>query len=280
MSGISNSMLPIISGTMTVDLVLVGAGKWGRRYIETLKGFSDVNLKIANRDNWRQLIDTKPQGVIVCTPPHSHVEIAIHSLSQNIPTMIEKPLSLSSHVAGILKQFKTPILVNHIHLFSDVYQFIKKTVDDKWIKQINSINYNNGPQRDYSSLWDYGCHDLAMILDLLGKLPRSVSIVPHTTENGELYNINLDFPGGHATHSIVGNGGNERQQTFTVEFDGVQMTYDISKKSLSNTAPLTNALCVFLDAIDGNLDPRLGINLSLGVLEILEKCQQSSNYNH
>src|ERR1035437_729108 len=103
----------------SMNIVMVGNGQWAQRYISTLSRFPNVNLQIANRDNWKSLIlKTLPEGVIVCTPPQSHIEIATYSLKLGIPTMIEKPLSLSLSEANALKQFCSPILVNHIHLFS------------------------------------------------------------------------------------------------------------------------------------------------------------------
>ena len=101
------------------NIVLVGGnGKWGQNYISTLKYFQDINLQVATRENWKQLIDKNPDGVIVATPPDSHIEIASYSLSKNIATMIEKPLALSLQEAETLKQFTAPILVNHIQLFT------------------------------------------------------------------------------------------------------------------------------------------------------------------
>src|SRR5208283_3041583 len=102
---------------MKYKLLLVGSGVWGQKYISTLSNFSAVSLEAASRDNWKELIDKKPDGVIVCTPPQSHVEIASYALSQNIPTMIEKPLALSLSEAKLLRQFSAPILVNYVHLF-------------------------------------------------------------------------------------------------------------------------------------------------------------------
>src|SRR5580658_1853229 len=87
-----------------------GTGKWGQNYIKTLSSFENVKLIIANRNNWKILIDDNiPDFVIISTPPQSHIEIAIYALEQNIPVIIEKPLSLSYSVALSLKEFKSLI---------------------------------------------------------------------------------------------------------------------------------------------------------------------------
>ena len=106
----------------SLNLLLVGAGKWGMNYVSTLNSFPNIDLKIATRYNWKRLIDEHPDGVFICTHPSSHIEIANYALSRNIPTMIEKPLALSLNEANSLKGFSAPILVNNIHLFSETFR--------------------------------------------------------------------------------------------------------------------------------------------------------------
>jgi len=255
-----------------MKLLLVGNGKWAQSYISTLVGFPDVQLKIANRDSWKYLIDENPAGVIVCTPPSSHIEIAEYSLQQNIPTMIEKPLALSYQEAIALQQYKAPILVNHIHLFSTAYQYLKKSIASEHINSIVSLGFNKGPIREYSGLWDYGCHDLSMILDLMDEYPSSIDVSEVKTKHGSLFNIKLKF-GQVETESLVGNGGEKRVRKLKVECGGLNLVYDGKLHPPAHELPLTNALKVFLAAIGGEGDPRLGIGLALDILKILEVCQ-------
>jgi hypothetical protein len=255
-----------------MNLLLVGNGKWAQNYISTLTDFSDIQLKIANRDNWKQLVDEKPDGVIVCTPPSSHIEIAEHSLQRNIPAMIEKPLSLSYQEASALKQYRAPVLVNHIHLFSTAYQHLKRVITPQHINSIVSLGFNKGPVREYSGLWDYGCHDLSMILDLMNGYPSTISASEVKTKHGSLFNIKLKF-GQVETESLVGNGGEKRVRKLKVGCDGLKLVYDDKLRPSTHELPLANALKVFLAAIGGENDPRLGMGLALDVLKILEECQ-------
>lgn len=255
----------------STKLLLIGSGVWGKNYIKTLEDFN-VNLTVANRHNWKQLIDENPDGVIVCTPPQSHIEIASYSLEKDIPTMIEKPLSLSLSEAMELEKFSAPILVNHIHLFSKQYQYIKNVIDINSIKSISSAGFNTGPYRDYSSLWDYGPHDLSMILDLLNKDPKSVYINKYPYLNGEIYSIELLFDK-LKTISIVGNGGLFKQRKLSID-SYPRYVYDDSIPSSSK--PLSNALEVFMDVINGIDDYRLGLKLSFRIIKILEQYSKRS----
>lgn len=255
----------------TLNLVLVGAGKWGQNYISTLSQ-DDVNLTIANRNNWKRLIDERPNGVIVCTPPESHIEIASYSLQKDIPTMIEKPLALSMAEVQLLSEFQAPILVNHIHLFSNAYQFLKKTVSPYQIEKIVSLGFNKGPIRAYSSLWDYGCHDIAMILDLAQEYPQDIAVSEIETKNGSLYNIKLKFSK-FESESLIGNGGEKRVRKFKVDCNGLRLSYNDTDRPIGYSPPLTNAIKVFKDSILGKSDERLGLDLALKVTKVLESCQ-------
>src|SRR5271157_4365663 len=128
------------SGVLQMSILLVGTGHWGKVYMETFaKYFPREQLEIGTRQNWKSKIDERPDGVIVCTPPNSHVEIALHALQQDIPVMIEKPLALSLKDCERLQGFKACILVNHIHLFSQGYQHLKRILGSEEIDSIETF---------------------------------------------------------------------------------------------------------------------------------------------
>ena len=249
-------------------VVLIGVGKWGQNYIRTLSSFSDVNLIVADRNNWKGLINNIPDRVIVATPPNSHIEIASYSMERDIPTMIEKPLALSLSDALKLEKFKTPVLVNHINLFCQSYENLVKIVGNKNITNISTNGFGNGPTRNYSSLWDYGPHDLSMILYLTKMMPKSIDISKITSN---LYNINMQFDD-FSSNSIVGSGALYRFRTIEVSFDGMKIYYNDINRPVSHKQPLQNALEQF---INGNFnDDRFGLELSFKVLELLEYCNK------
>jgi len=254
------------------NIVLVGNGAWGKNYVSTIEhSFPTVNLTIADRSNWQSMIDTQPHGVIVATPPESHVHIASYALSKNIPTMIEKPLSLSAKEARELKSYTAPILVNHGQLFTEGYQKLKKLCPVTAIAKIVTMGYSEGPERSYSSLWDYAPHDLAMILDIMGKMPNQIET---KLMYDNMYHIGMKFDNASSS-TIVGSGGMEKMRNISIEYDGLDLSYDDLSRPSTHIPPLQNAIRVFVDSIDGKLDSRLGIHLSLQVLEILELCDQS-----
>ena len=91
---------------------LVGAGKWGQNYIKSIeksKSFdlfavSTKNYNIKNIvkpsclvcQNWNELLNLDfLDGVIIATPPNTHFLIAKQFIKKGIPTLIEKPLTMS-----------------------------------------------------------------------------------------------------------------------------------------------------------------------------------------
>jgi|ERR1017187_1629224 hypothetical protein len=246
-----------------INLVLIGSGKFGQAYIKTLATFLDVELIVANRQNWQSLIDNKPDGVLIVTDPSSHIEIGHYALHNAIPTLIEKPLSLSLTEAQSLLQFNSvPILVNHIHLFSKDYQNIKKQIKPNEIKHITLAAGSDNPPRSYSRLWDYAPHDIAMAIDLAQQYPINIQC----EQDKDCYSIKLSFDTFDADIDIWRSG--KRIRVLNINY-GLHLYDGMASIDL----PLTNALQVFIDAIHGKPDYRLGLDLSLQVMKVLEECQ-------
>lgn len=251
------------------NIVIVGNGSWAQIYKSTVqKSFPNISLTTANRSNWKSLINNKPDAVIVCTPPSSHIEIAQYSLEKSIATMIEKPLSLSLKEAETLKQYSAPILVNHIHLFSKQYMQVKFDLNCHKINYIRTTGQGDKPERkDYNDLWDYAPHDIAMILDLAGKYPKSIKCELISPRK---YGIVLEFDQ-FSSHSVVGFGVKRRSLVVSSHYN----ILEYSDRFPSNDLPLTNAIQVFVDSLGGKKDYRLGLDLSLNVLRVLDECDKS-----
>jgi predicted dehydrogenase len=255
-----------------IKLLLIGSGPWGQKYVSTLHDFNNVSLTIANRDNWKSLIDENQDGVIICTPPQSHVEIANYALYRHTPVMVEKPLSLSLKEAKMLSEYDIPILVNHVHLFSNRYQEIKRNILYYKIKKIWTTGFGPAPVRDYSDLWDFGPHEIAMILDLIQDFPHTIGC---QKLRDRYYTIRLEFDNA-ITESYIGYSTYKDKYLKATYYDNEQVSFEYDDKAHNiEDRPLANAIRVFIDAIKGKTDYRLGLNLTLKVLQVLEQCQYS-----
>lgn len=247
-------------------IVHIGTGPWGQNYLKVYKAFT-VDVSVATRDSWRSLVDERPDGVVICTPPQTHIEIAQFALERNIPVMIEKPLALSAEEAEQLAKYAAPVLVDHLYLFTDGYQSLKRNIAGKQIRTIKTVGLGTRSHTGYSALWDYGSHDISMILDLMNRTPNIVSAI----QIGSIFEIELHFSD-TVTHSRFGISG-ERVRRVAVQCEGEEVIFEDIGSEIPG--PLHNAVAVFLETISGETDQRLGLGLALDVLKVLEACEKS-----
>lgn len=250
-----------------MKFLLIGNGAFSKAYQSTLlRDFPNVSFDIATRNDWKEKINEGTNGVFVITHPDSHVQISKFALERNIPVMCEKPLAFTVKECEELLPYTAPILINHIHLFSDAYQDLKTKIKPYEITSIFSIGSGNNPPRAYSRLFDYGPHDISLILDLAQEFPWKIKC--SKSEYGQSFHINLAFEGFDSL-SIIGYSENRTRYLNVNEVYG----YDGRVKEF----PLTNAIKVFIDAIQGKPDYRLGLGLSLNVMRVLEECNKQVN---
>ena len=117
--------------------------------------------------------------------------------------------------------------------------------------------------------------NLAIILNLLNRMPKSLGVRKIEIESGQLYNIIMDF-GNCRTESIVGNGGKTKARTLDIVVDGIHISYNDLERPLDHISPLTNMLNEFILVLDGKEpDARFGLDIGLNVMKILDACQKS-----
>ena len=291
---------------------LIGCGKWGQNYINTIATMSEIELVAVCRQrskerpaflpincdlihDWQRFHrDIKVDGVIVATNSHSF-GFAHDLLYYGVPVMAEKPCLLDSseiESLGLMTGKKGKLLVNYIHLFSPAFQMLKKIVAGKKIIRICSSGFGPSKTREYfSPLWDWGPHCLSMILSLINQDPTDVYISNHNkTKSGQTYRINLSFPGIKTT-SIVGNGTIIKSRYLSVLYEDNgqinEIVYDdlsSNKLKLNGTPvhfidnkPLLHiAIEEFLAMINSSQIDSSYINLTMKITKILSQYEDIS----
>lgn len=285
----------------TYKLALVGVGPWGQNYIKALAKFANIELVAVVRrknirpdflpstckvlDSWDRLMREPLHGIVYATS--TPLGNDSYYLMHNVPVMAEKPLvTATDQLSGLdYVDPKHRILVNYIHLFSDPFLELKRIVSDNKIIRICTSGFGPSKTREhFSPLWDYGPHDLSMILSLMGSEPTEIDIQTHNkSKAGHSFRINLHF-GDVKTKSIVGNGTIVKSRYFSVTYlkDGQEnsITYDdmapeklfLNGKGIDypkTATPLENSITSFLDLIDGKKDERHGTDLTAKITKIL-----------
>ena len=237
-----------------MQIGLIGAGRWGKRYIETLGRMSGINLAHLASGNpnsaslvpsdckvtpyWRDLLeDSGLDGIIIAAPPETHLEMAIGAIHAGIPVLVEKPMTLSLPDARNLVKEATDrgilTMVGHTHLFSAAFRELKiKGRSLGRLKNIRSAGGGWGPFRlNTPPLWDWAPHDIAMAIDLLESYPVHIKAkrtgwIQQPQGIGEAVTIILGFESGACAEIHISNIQKHKQRVFEAAYEGGSLIYD------------------------------------------------------
>jgi UDP-N-acetylglucosamine 3-dehydrogenase len=183
-----------------VKIGVIGAGSMGQNHIRVLRNMPEVdeiiiadnnqsNLDQARKkfgidkafEDYEILIQQRPDGIIVATPPVTHRKIALSAIEAGINVLVEKPIAhnLADAEEMILAAERKGIVftVGHVERFNPVITKIKEFLDNKFLDNIYIINtYRCGPfpkrllGNTEGVLIDLAVHDLDIINYLGGKV--------------------------------------------------------------------------------------------------------------
>ena len=292
-------------------LGLIGAGRWGRNYVPTIGALDGVRLvRLADPDpacralvdgscrvtaDWREVAEADDlDGVIVATPPALHATMTKTAVAAGRAVLVEKPLTVDAAEAAVLSRFVTHhggyVMVEHTHLFNPAFRKLKELAGGLGpVREIHGEAGNHGPYRtDAPVLWDWGPHDVAMCLDLLGVSPEKVAAErmaarPVGTIEGEILDIRLEFPEAVTAAIRIGNILDKRRR-FTVRFDDATLVFDdlADAKLLRRPGepvpvapqrPLSVAVTEFAAAIRSGARDTASLDLGVAVTQVLARCQ-------
>tara|TARA_B100000989_G_C19510482_1_gene458768 strand:- start:161 stop:1105 length:945 start_codon:yes stop_codon:yes gene_type:complete len=231
----------------SVKLGLIGAGAWGINYIKTISKVKGIKLVgictksgrfkknyLFKKDfliykDWKKLVSTKNiDGVIIASPANTHFQIAKYCICLGIPIIVEKPITLNlsqaNYIYELAKKNKAIVFVNHIHLYHPAFKELKKKVkDSKNIISLYSVAGGNGPfRKDVRALWDWGSHDIAMSIDIMGSSPEIIeaSYLSKSNEEsreGEIIQAQLLFEKQKKATLIFGNLMKNKRRIFDLK---------------------------------------------------------------
>ena len=306
-------------------LGLIGAGRWGRVFIETLEHLDTANfvrLASTNPDsstlvddrcviskNWQDVAGANDiDGVIIATPPAVHAQMAHAAIAAGNPVLVEKPLTLDVDQARALLDFaesKAAIVhVDHVHLYHPAYRALKNEgLGLGPLHAIRSGAGNKGPVRsDASVLWDWGPHDVAMCLDLMGEKPTGVSArlgeqCQVEGGMGESIALQLTFAGGLKADIGLSNILEKKKRFLAAHYDHKSLIYDACAQDMLVLEPrpddakclpeeatvidvpdvmaLDQVLKDFMKAIIKAETDLAGLRLGLDVVEVLDDCEKA-----
>ncbi|RAU23592.1 hypothetical protein CU669_00350 [Paramagnetospirillum kuznetsovii] len=308
-------MASIQAPNRPVRLALVGAGRWGRVILRNLAGMQGAVLAAVASGSpetaglvpvgcpvfahWRDMLAAGGfDGVVIATPPASHAEIAEAVMSHGLAVLIEKPLTLDLGEALALRdtaiRHGALVQVGHVHLAAPAWRRLKALVGEIGpVREIHAVAGNHGPYRsDATVLWDWGPHDIALCLDLLGQPPDRVEArllarrnVAADVTSGMAERLRLDLGFGVVAADIILGTDMDKTRRFEVVCHGGTLVYDdlsAAKLTLDGIEmgvaadpPLGIQLREFAAAIGAGSRDISGLDLGIAVVEVLGRCQSS-----
>lgn len=191
---------------------LVGIGKWGRNYIRNILEMEGSELKIICSlhietyqnlppeyqlkwtNNYKEVIDSNIDTVIIATHPNCHYEIIKYALENDKNVICEKPCKMQlcniSELVFLAQKKGRIFYTNYINEYSSACSKIKQSIKYSKYSILSLCNFGKGPNRTYSSLWDYGCHELFLAFYLNDSFDYKVK---DFFNNKEKYFMELQF---------------------------------------------------------------------------------------
>lgn len=305
-------------------LGLIGAGRWGRILIATVRrlpGFDLCWIASGAPDaaalvrpgavvtpDWRTFAEAGLDGLVIATPADAHGAPLRAAIEAGLPAFVEKPLVTDAAegraLAALAHARDAVVLVDHTAIFHPGYARLREEVRRTEVRRVVAVGGQWGRRGgDVGALWDYGPHDVALCLDLLGqdaRLEHAERIAEAVIEGErcEVIRLHLRWPGGGTAEATFGNAMPDRRRWFAVDdgqrallldaaagrlteaVSGVPLdpAAEVAGRSLpvADVLPLDRAFGRFAEAIRGERagPPDPSIDLGVAVVELLAEAER------
>lgn len=314
-------------------ILVVGCGSIGKRHLKNLKdaGVRDIlacdisgeNLGMAKKDvgaktftDLNAALRAKPDAVMVCTPPHTHLEIAKTVLEAGCALFLEKPVADKLDGLDQLKRLAIGRVVQMGYnlRFNPCLEMAKKLLDDGVVGRVMHIdayygNYlpNWRPAIDYRKVYSSSrqmgggiildcSHEIDYILWLLGR-PRAITCTATKASLLELdvedtAEVNIRFDDGCIGHAHLDFVRLDLKRTCeivcekgTISMDLIAYKVRIFKEgrwSEQNfeggpSIAYVRELSYFLECVRKKSRPRIGLEEGIETLRVSLAARESSD---
>lgn len=188
----------------TKKVALIGFGSISKAYVDILGELPDVALTSIVEPNINQIKeyknnqvkhyltvaemlshDPKPDVAIVCSPPNTHRNVLEQLLKARIPTLVEKPISISSEdsdrISALSVKYNVKIATAAKFRFTAGLQLMKSLIQEGAIGELEEVfctftgpldansNWRGNPEIAGGGVWmDNGPHALDVVEILAG----------------------------------------------------------------------------------------------------------------
>jgi predicted dehydrogenase len=240
-----------------VAVGLVGVGYWGGKLARNIDEAAGCRLAAlcdadpvrlaATGARYREasqflelegiLADDEIAAVVLATPAAQHAEHARAALDAGKHVLVEKPLALSvSDCDDLIQRAEAnglTLMVGHTFIYSEPVRYLRCLIDQGELGRVlyaYAQRLNLGVIReDLNALWNFGPHDISILLYLLDSLPSRVSAHVYSLLDRHLEDVAflvLEFPDGVVAHVHESWLDPRKVRELTIVGDGKMVVYD------------------------------------------------------
>lgn len=263
--------------------------KWGKHYLKNLLHLQQPVTCICSRNkmdlpeelekylhvsDYRQINLQNIDVACICTPPDVHFDMIKYFVSHKKNVIVEKPAVFEPDQLSEIQQLaqfnKVSVLVAYQYLWNPSFLNYRQVYSSPCKNvQIENISLGTVLRPEYSLLWDYSSHDLAMTFHIIGNaIPLQIDFVKES-ERGYSY-------------KLVGNGItviNEFTLTENTKSRRLNMQADDQSFYFKDDYA-TNAMLFMLTDFISNIEQnKSASNLALA-MSVTQTLQNLTNYSH
>ncbi|HSL11192.1 MAG TPA: Gfo/Idh/MocA family oxidoreductase [Actinomycetota bacterium] len=183
-----------------MQIGVVGCGYWGSKHLRVLGSIPHVENVVAidaSEDRLRAVAEAFPtatlarrlddvlprlDGLVVATPPQSHVALATQAIDAGCPVLVEKPLATKARDAKRLVDLadarSVPVMVGHTFEHNAAVWKLRELVRNDDLGPVyyaDAARLNLGLyQSDVNVIWDLAPHDISIFNFVLSSTPSWV----------------------------------------------------------------------------------------------------------
>ena len=240
-----------------IRIGLAGVGYWGSKLArvvdeasgctlaaicdadpERLAGTAERYRDVAAHGSLDELVSSDDlDAVVLATPASAHAAHVQAALAAGKHVLVEKPLALSvADCEGLCEQATASgltLMVGHTFVYSEPVRILRRLIDDGELGRVLYVyahRLNLGVIReDLNALWNFGPHDVSILLYLLERMPTRVSAHEFSLLNREIEDVVflvLEFPDGIVAHVHESWLDPRKIRQLTVVGDRKMVVYD------------------------------------------------------
>jgi predicted dehydrogenase len=185
-----------------VSVAVVGCGYWGPKLIRNFAELPQAQLvavadvreyrlmdmavsypKVRFFTDYREVLRTDVEAVVIATPVSTHFQIAWDCLTHGKHVLVEKPLvgtcAQGEALIEMAEMKGLVLMVGHTFEHNPAVEILRELVQSQELGEVYNVNatrVNLGIfRKDINVMWDLAAHDLSILHYVLGLRPDAVS---------------------------------------------------------------------------------------------------------